>query len=136
MAGAQVEIRGARELRRHLRKAGVDMKQLKPVNKAAGEIVKTAATRTAPVGTRIKRAKTKRLKDTLAVFATTTGARIRAGSKSVPYAGVIHWGWPKRGIKAQPFIADEAKKTEPQWLRLYEKHMEKIIDSIEGMPRP
>jgi len=41
--GAAVEIHGAKELRRSLRKAGADLKQMREVNKAAGEIVARAA---------------------------------------------------------------------------------------------
>ena len=131
-ARAPIRIEGARELRRSLRHAGVAIKDLKAVNKSAGDVVHDRAAMTSPVGSRTKRARARRLKDTLRVFATATGARIRAGAKSVPYAGPIHWGWKKRKITAQPFISDAARNTEPQWLRLYETHIHEIINNIQG----
>ncbi|WJZ03475.1 hypothetical protein [Corynebacterium freiburgense] len=131
-APGHVEIEGARQLRASLRRAGIDMKQLKAVNKSAGEIVKTASVAVAPVGSRTKRARVRRLKDTLTVFSTQTGARIRLGAKSVPYAGPIHWGWFARNITPNPFVAEQAQKTEPTWLRLYEEHVKNILNTIEG----
>lgn len=127
-----VRIEGARELRRSLRKAGIALKDLKAVNKAAGDVVHGRASTTAPVGSRTKRARARRLKDTLRVFATSTGARIRAGAKSVPYAAPIHWGWAKRNIAAQPFISDAARATEPNWLRLYYQKITELVNSIQG----
>lgn len=130
--GAAIEIHGAKELRRSLRKAGADMKQMREVNKAAGEIVARAARGKAPVSTLNKRT---HLRDTIRVFATQTRARIRLGAKPVPYSAPIHWGWPKRSIKANPFVSHAAQETEPAWLRLYEHHVNKILDQIEGTSR-
>lgn len=127
--GAAVEVHGARELRRSLRKAGADMKQMREVNKAAGEIVGRASHQRAPVSTLGKK---QHLRDTIRVFATQTRARIRLGAKAVPYAAPIHWGWPKRGIKANPWVSEAAQNTEPAWLRLYEHHVNKILNQIEG----
>jgi hypothetical protein len=54
----------------------------------------------------------------------------------VPYAGPIHWGWPARHIKAQPWIYDAAQNSAEQWTGLYLAALEKIIDGIEGAPGP
>jgi hypothetical protein len=51
---------------------------------------------------------------------------------SAPYAGPIHWGWPARNIKAQPFLSDAATQTESQWVELYEAEVDKALDRVEG----
>jgi hypothetical protein len=55
---------------------------------------------------------------------------VSAGGARLPYAGPIHWGWPSRGIAAQPFIAATAQDTQPTWLGYYEADVDKIVDAI------
>ena len=45
-----------------------------------------------------------------------TKAVIRAGGARAPYAGVIHYGWPARNIRARPFLADAVQATRSQTL--------------------
>lgn len=47
----------------------------------------------------------------------------RRGKNGVPYAGVIHYGWPARSITARPFL-DEARE-----LRL-EEATAKLIEEL------
>lgn len=63
---------------------------------------------------------------------TKTRAVVRAGFARVPYAGPIHWGWPARGIAAQPFLSDAATSTEPAWQNIYLDAINKTIDKVEG----
>ena len=37
---------------------------------------------------------------------TKKSAKVRAGNVGVPYAGPIHFGWPSRGIRPNPFFYD------------------------------
>lgn len=129
---ASVEVNGGRALRRTLKQAGVNIKELSAVNKKAGEVVLDESLRIVPVGERAKRAKTKRLRNTLRVFSTAGGFRIRAGSAAVPYAAPIHWGWPDRNIEPNHFITDAAETTQPKWLRLYLTHIQQILERIQG----
>lgn len=55
-----------------------------------------------------------------------------AGGAAVPYAGPIHWGWPSHNIEPQPFIAAAAQDTEPQWLGLYERDVQRTLDRVKG----
>lgn len=53
------------------------------------------------------------------IRATTNrdGVVIRAGtSVRVPYANVIHWGWRKRGIAPNPFLARAIEERAPDAL--------------------
>jgi hypothetical protein len=123
-------VQGAKTLRRTLKKAGVDVQDLKDAHREAAEIVRAAA---AP--------KTPRRSGTLAGTLKATGsqgiAKVTAGTPSrVPYAGVIHWGWPRRNITAQPWIAEAAQQTETRWQHTNLDAIEKIIDTVEGAPGP
>lgn len=126
---AEVRIDGARQLRATMRRAGTDMRELRETHAAAARVVAGRASATAP-------RRSGRLAGTIRPGATQTQALVRAGFGRVPYAGPIHWGWPARGIRAQPFLADAAQATEPAWVELYGRRIEQIIDTIEGAPAP
>lgn len=120
-----VKIDGARRLRATLKKAGYDISEFKEVNRTAAATVAAFSKSTAPV-------KTGALRATIRPAGTARAGIVRAGFKKVPYAGPIHWGWPKRNIKAQPWLADTAKATEPVWVPQYELHMKLAINQIKG----
>ena len=133
----RVQIRGAKQLRRTLKKAGVDVKQLKSINREAAQIATTAAVASAPIGGPYKKAgrgrprQGGRLKASGRAFATQRAGVIRFGSAGVPYAGPIHWGWPAKNIRAQPFAAEAAQRTEPVWTKAYERKMHEVINSVK-----
>lgn len=120
-----VEIDGARRLRTTLKKAGYDIADFKKVNRAAATTVASFSKSTAPV-------RSGKLKSTIRAAGTARAGIVRAGFKRVPYAGPIHWGWPARNIKAQPWLADTAKVTEPVWVPQYEIHMRLAVANIKG----
>lgn len=135
-----VKVRGAKQLRRTLKKAGVDVKQLKAINLEAAQIAAAAAVARAPVGGPYKKTGRGRprvpgrLKASVRPHATQRAGVIRAGfAARVPYAGPIHWGWPARNIRAQPFAAEAAKATEPQWTKAYERKVRQTINSVKGI---
>ena len=119
----QIRVEGARRLRATMKRAGIDLQELKDAHREAADVV-VGATR-AP-------SRTGRLAGTVRPGATKTMAIVRAGYASVPYAGPIHWGWPKRNIRAQPFLSDAAQSSEPTWVQAYEREVNEIIDKIEG----
>ena len=141
---ARVRVQGARRLRATLRKAGVDVKQLKSINLEAARIVSAAAIGTAPVGGPYKSRgrgrprKPGRLKASIRPGATTRAGVVKAGGSRLPYAGPVHWGWPKQpgrqgsGIRANPWISNAAQYTEPTWLRAYEAKVREVINSVKG----
>lgn len=121
--GSLYKVDGLKQLRSTMRKAGDDLSEFKDINRQAAGIVAGAAdapTRTGTLAASIRPAGTK------------TAGIVRAGKKSVPYAGPIHWGWPAHNIEPQTFLTDAAKSTEPQWVPLYQERLEKIINTIEG----
>lgn len=120
-----VEIDGARRLRTTLKKAGYDLADFKKVNRTAAATVAAHAKSTSPY-------KTGALQSTIRPAATLRAGIVRAGFKRVPYAGPIHWGWPSRNIKAQPWLTTTAKATEPVWVPQYELHMRLVVSQIKG----
>lgn len=122
----QLKVIGGRNLRRTLAKAGVDLTELKATNAKVAGIVATRGRGLAPVGP------TGRLAGSVRPSGTKTQAVVRAGFARVPYAGPIHWGWPKRNIEAQPFLSEAATATEPTWQDVYMTFIDKVINQVEG----
>ncbi|OXN01118.1 HK97 gp10 family phage protein [Bifidobacterium vansinderenii] len=118
-----LQLKGAKELARGLKKAGADLKDLRKVNKDAAQIVVPEAKNLAPH-------QSGRLAASVRAGATQKAGVVRVGSKRVPYAGVINYGWPGHNIRPTRFANTAAKNTEPQWTQLYADAVQKIIDRI------
>lgn len=108
-----------------MRAAGHDLGQLKEAHGAAAKVAAGAAAQRAPV-------RSGRLKNTIRASGTNTAGVVRAGFKSVPYAGPIHWGWPSKGITANPFMSEGAQASENQWVPIYEAAVTKAIAQVKG----
>lgn len=119
------EMRGAATLRRTLKAAGDDLADLKDANTRAAKVVEEGTLGLVPV-------ESGWLASTIRSTGTAAAGVVRVGTKAVPYAGPIHWGWPARNIKANPFAADAAKLTEPTWGAIYEDAVNRAIDRIKG----
>lgn len=95
-----VDVDGVRDLQRRLRGVGdgTGPRELRELNKRAAEPVKEEGQRRAP---KLEG----RLSKSVTVQAQQRVAYVKAGSRvRVPYAGVIHFGWPAHNIEAQPFL--------------------------------
>lgn len=124
-----LKVEGAARLRRTMRKAGVDMRELKEANRRAAQIVLTAATATAPVGPDAGG----HIKGTGRVGATNSVGTVRFGSKARPYGPPVHYGWHKGGIHyGNPWVTDAAQATESTWIQIYYRDLERVISKIEG----
>lgn len=117
---------GQRRFVQTCRKAGVDLENLKSVNREAAEIAKGGVTARTPV-------KTGRLKRSIRVGATRRAGVIRAGSKAVPYAGPINYGWPAHHIKPRLFVNNGIAGTESAWQRVYEQFIKDTIKQVKGI---
>lgn len=131
MVYSGVKLDGMRNLRRTLRQSGNDLQELKDVNAKAAGIAAARATSWVPK-------RSGRLGATVRSSGTKTAGIVRAGNNrktqsGVPYAGPIHWGWPARNIKANPFLSYSAQATEPTWIKLYEKYLDSTLDKIKGV---
>ena len=84
--------------------------------------VAQAARRRAPV-------RTGTLRNSIRTGKHRYGFVIRVGSKAkVPYAGPIHFGWPKRRIKPNPFLYDALDERRQELHASYANRVQDIID--------
>lgn len=125
MAAEQITVKGLRQLRTQMRKAGMDMADMKEANGTVASIVAAAARAGAPRATG-------RLSGTVRGNRVASGASVRAGSASVPYANPIHWGWPRRNIAPNPWVSRAAQSTESAWREVYARAVDDILSKIEG----
>ena len=121
MAGRQVSVEGARELRKALKDVGDEAKAgLKDVNLEVAEIVARAAVSRVP-------SRSGALRETVRAAGAQTRASVKAGFKRVPYAGVIHFGWPARGILPRPFLYDALDARRDEVMDAYTDGMADLI---------
>lgn len=119
MASTQY-VEGLRETVRSLEKFGVDVADLKEVFLAIGNMVAADARRLAPI-------KTGRLAATIKPSKTKNKAAVRAGSKRASYAGMIQYGWPRRGIKPQPFLTTAIDSNKTKAITMMEEGLDDVI---------
>lgn len=93
----RVRIEGLGRTLRALSKAGADAQDMKALMHEIGMLVVNAANPPTKSG---------QLKATMRAGKGKTKAVVRAGGARVPYAGVIHYGWPSRNIEPNPFFID------------------------------
>lgn len=120
--GNVVKVENLRDVQRELRRAADSelKKELRAANKEAAEVVAFGAMKNAP----------QRSGDLAASIRATAGQSsgdVKAGSTSrVPYAGVIHYGWPARNIRPQPFIIKALKERKQQVIEQYQRAMDRF----------
>jgi len=125
MAAGQpaIQVQGAKELRAALKRMGADLVDLTAINKAAAEKVAESARDIVPHLTGA-------LGGTIKATATRTRGRVQAGSRPVPYAGPIHFGWPARNISPQPFLYEALDERRDEVVEAYEAHIEALVEKV------
>jgi hypothetical protein len=125
--GGAVKVTGLRRLARELKKAGVDLADLKKLGLAAAELVKQEAEPDVPRGA------TGRLAASMRVGATARAGFVRIGSASkVPYAGPIHFGWRKRNIRPRPFLYDALDARRDDIVKVYEDGLDGFLAGLDN----
>lgn len=126
MTDSAVFVEGARELARSLRRAGVDVKELKAANQRVGQIVVQAAQARAPK-------KTGRLAASIRASKEAAAVTIRAGNNgAIPYAAVQEYGWPRHHISAKHYLTGAIADKRDEVMALYFAELDRIIGTIEG----
>lgn len=95
--GLRIRVEGLTKTVRALEKAGTDAGEMRDLMHAIGMTVVQDARSRVP-------AESGALKRTIRAGRGKTKAVVRAGTKAVPYGGVIHYGWRQHGIQEQPFL--------------------------------
>lgn len=124
-AAGSVRVIGSKQLRASLKRAGLELDDLKAVNAAVAQLVAAAAASRAPQ-------RSGRLAGSIRGNRAVSRARVMAGGSRLPYAGPIHWGWPARSIEANPFIRAAAVATEPAWTDRYERGVAAVLGKVRG----
>ena len=122
------KVDGLKELQKEIRRTeDVELKkQLRLANKEAAQVVADQAKVEVP-------RRSGRLARSIGVQASQTSASVKAGTAArVPYAGPIHFGWPKRNIRPQPFLYEAMDKRIGEVRRAYEKNLEKLGKSLSS----
>jgi hypothetical protein len=124
-----VKIEGLSKVQRDLRKLSTDALDLNKTefletNKRVAEIIIGESKKYVPVLTgalaaNIRNASTKK------------AAKVRAGSVGVPYAGPIHFGWPSRSIKPNPFFYDAIDSRREEVFDRYGQLVEDLIEKYD-----
>ena len=121
----------AKQLRKQLRSLDRSLlKDMKQANKDAAEVVARQAKIEVP-------RRTGRLGKAIGVLASQTKGQVRVGSASVPYAGPIHFGNPrKKGrlgvIRPNPFVYAALDKRRAAVLEVYRGRVQQTVDKIGG----
>lgn len=119
--GGMAEIEGLRELQKALRNLNDDSRNdMKETHRRAGQIIVEAAAPFVPV-------QSGALLASIRSAPTTRQGRVRVGNAAVPYAGPIHFGWPARNIRPNPFIYEVLDRRRDEVLRLYEQRIDELI---------
>jgi hypothetical protein len=116
--GVRVRVEGIGRVVRKLNKAGADAEDMRDLMHGLGEIVVDAAN--VPY-------RTGRLDNNVRSGRGKTKAVVRAGGARVPYAGVIHYGDPARGIRAQPFLTDALQSRHAQIFAALEAGINQLL---------
>lgn len=125
MAEATIQVKGARELARSLRRAGVQVQDLKAANERVGLIVVTRAKALAP-------SVSGAMAGSIRASRKQAGVSVRAGGGTVPYAAVIQWGWAARNITPAYYLTNGLAQSQQAALDAYYAEVDKLLDSIEG----
>jgi hypothetical protein len=117
--GGTVLITGLRELNAKLTALDKDTTDIRDLMHTLGTIVISNARVPNDSG---------QLKDTLRAGRGKTKAVVRAGyARRAPYAGVVHYGNPKVGSRAQPFLTDALKQSQMKVLKALTDGIDSII---------
>jgi hypothetical protein len=125
---AKLVVHGLRDLKNELREMDKKLpKELKKVSlKAADVIADEARPNVAVVSGSLQKS--------LKAAGTPTGASVKFGKKSVPYAGAYHWGHnvrPQGGhMDGHPVISDALSKRYDEMVRVYEDGLEELKKDI------
>ncbi|MFJ7419780.1 hypothetical protein ACIQXD_14360 [Streptomyces uncialis] len=107
-------------------------KRVREVNKTAAEIVKPDAQRGVPQRTKTpkdaKKYRPGKLAKSVKVVASANSAAVKAGTAArAPYAGAIHFGFPRRGIKPNRFLYRAMARNSEQVSETYEREISAVL---------
>lgn len=118
MAG--VTVTGIDELITKLNRLSNDVANNPSLNREIGQTLAQKASAIAP---RLTGA----LASSIKGEGSATAASVIAGSSSVPYAGVIEYGWPQKGREAKPYLQPAVNNNMNYVIEKYENSINSAI---------
>jgi len=116
----EIKIEGAKQLQRALRQVEGGTANLKEAHLAGAKIVEREAVGIVP-------RRSGALADSIRSTGQARQGVVRAGRAKVPYANVIHFGFPRRNIAPQPFLYDAVDSRRQEVLDAYGVDVNKVI---------
>ena len=120
MTKPSITVEGAGDLRKALRKIEGGIADLKAAHAESAVVVEKRAEQLVPY-------RTGTLAASIRSSGQAAGGVVRAGKASVPYAGVIHFGWKAHNIKPRPFLYDALDQRRNEVLDVYESRVGSLI---------
>jgi phage gpG-like protein len=125
MTTGGVEVIGADRLAATMAAAARSMTDMSAVNQRIAVRMANASRGRAP-------RRTGRLAGSTRPIADRTTATVTAGGPGIPYAGVIHWGWPGHNIAPQPWLAETLQASQPAAVAAIDTRITHIVSTIHG----
>ncbi len=118
--GFSVVVKGVDNIQLLLSKLGKDIESNSELNKNISSFVAKKASAIAP---KLSGA----LASSIVGNGTSERAQIVAGSSTVPYAGVIEYGWPQKGREARPYLMPAVNNNMKEIVQEYGKGIDQAI---------
>src|SRR5690625_1214867 len=128
MVGLRIEIDGLNETLRALSKAGADAEEMRDLMHSVGTIIVDGARSRVPV-------RSGALLASLRPGRGKTKAVVRAGRALVPYAGVIHYGYPSGNIAPTMFLVDSVTANRQKVIERVEQGLNDLLKANGFMPK-
>ncbi|OKL49387.1 hypothetical protein BM477_04755 [Boudabousia marimammalium] len=120
-----MKVTGLNRTLRQLEQAGAAAGDMKDLMHQIGESVIERARPAVPRG------KSGKLARSLRAGRGKTKAVVRAGGARVPYAGVIHYGWPAHHIRPQPFYLTAMQAAQTQILDQLNQGISDLLEKAD-----
>jgi HK97 gp10 family phage protein len=117
----RIQVRGAKQLSRALKKAGVQIKDLKDANQRVADVVARTATPLTPRATG-------RLAGSIRSARQQSAAVVRAGGGSIRYARFVEYGTSK--MPARSYLYRAAGDSHDQWMDVYYTELQRLMDQV------
>lgn len=121
-SGVRVEVKGLGKLVRALKKAGVEVADMKAANARVGDVVVQAATPITPRATGA-------LAGSIKPAQRTSGVVVRAGGGRIKYAKYVEYGTKR--MRPRSYLVKAAHDSQPRWVGVYADELVKITNSVE-----
>jgi phage gpG-like protein len=125
-SAATIRVTGLKQNVRALKTYAEELPaEVKALNQEAAKLVAREGVRRAPVGD------TGNLARSVRMSSTPTKATVLAGSNAVvPYAGVIHFGWPDHNIEPQPFLYEALDARRREVMEMFDLRIKAISERV------